>query len=192
MLRQLWIDLRVRLLGLFGRRRLYTRADEEIQTHIALREERLIQSGVPAGEARLRARREFGNPVSVREASVEAWPFRLLHQLRQDVGYGIRTLGRAPAFTAAVILTARPVADRRGLRDRGGPRRRARPRPVDHGVRPGPRDPGPDRRAGPVSVHRRRCCGRAGSPFRTAYFAPIPCSGPAGPATRTRGPAGCI
>jgi predicted permease len=70
-----------------------------------MREQRLIESGVPANEARRQARREFGNPASIRETAVEFWPFLVLHQLLQDLGYGIRTLRRTPAFTAAAIVT---------------------------------------------------------------------------------------
>ena len=105
MLRQLWIDLRVRLVGVFGRRGLHSRADEEIQTHIAMREQRLIESGVPAEEAGFQARREFGNPTLIRETIVESWPFLAFDQLLQDVRQAGRVLGRSPGFTAAAIVT---------------------------------------------------------------------------------------
>ena len=105
MLRQFWIDLRVRLAGLFGRRGLHSRADEEIRAHIAMREQRLIESGVPHDEARFQARREFGNAALIREATVDSWPFVVLAQFGQDLRQAVRALGRTPGFTAAVVVT---------------------------------------------------------------------------------------
>ena len=57
MLKQLWIDLRVRFAALFRRRNLQARADEEMQFHLAMREQRLIEEGAGSAEARAEARR---------------------------------------------------------------------------------------------------------------------------------------
>lgn len=105
MLKQLWIDLRTRLVGLFCRRHLHLRAEEEIRTHLAMREERLVQSGLTAEEARLRVRREFGNPMSIREASVDAWPFRMFDVFRQDVQHAVRIFRRTSGFTTTAVLS---------------------------------------------------------------------------------------
>jgi len=69
---QFWIDVRVRLAALFARRRLYARADEELQFHLAMREQRLIESGVPPSEAHWRARGELGNPTLLTELALES------------------------------------------------------------------------------------------------------------------------
>jgi hypothetical protein len=66
MFRQLWIDLRVRLSALFGRRTLNARALEEMEFHLEMREKQLRELGVPASEARSQARREFGNSLLFR------------------------------------------------------------------------------------------------------------------------------
>ena len=52
-LSQLWIELRVRLLALAGRRRLRDRIDEEMRLHLEMRAERLADAGLPGEEARL-------------------------------------------------------------------------------------------------------------------------------------------
>src|SRR3712207_5820258 len=104
MLRQLWIDLRVRFAALFGRRRLYTRADEELQFHLAMREQRLIESGVTPRAAYEQARRELGNATILTEQSLHSWRYMFVDTLIQDVRYALRTLRRNPGFAAVVIM----------------------------------------------------------------------------------------
>lgn len=47
----------------------------------------------------------FGNALRLREESVDAWGWRWLEQLVQDVRFGVRTLLRNPGFAAAAVLT---------------------------------------------------------------------------------------
>jgi putative ABC transport system permease protein len=56
-------------------------------------------------EARLKALRDFGGVTQVREAVRlrEGWPW--VENLRRDVLYALRQIGRAPGFAAVVILT---------------------------------------------------------------------------------------
>jgi hypothetical protein len=109
MLRQLWIDFRVRLSAIFGRRALNDRAREEMEFHLSMREQQLMYRGVSAEEARRQARREFGNPLLLQETTIDSWRYaavqNLLQDIRSDLRYAARSLKRTPAFTAAAIAT---------------------------------------------------------------------------------------
>jgi hypothetical protein len=105
MFRQFWIDVRVRLAALFDRRRLYERADEELQFHLEMREQRLVESGLPPDEARRRARCELGNPTLLTERAIESWRYRSMDRLIQDIRSGFRQMRRNPGFSVIAIAT---------------------------------------------------------------------------------------
>jgi putative ABC transport system permease protein len=109
MFRQAWIDLRVRLSALFGRRTLNARTLEEMEFHLEMREKQLQERGIPPSEARSQARREFGNSLLLQEAALDMWKYSPLKNLLRDIGsdlkYAARWLVRTPVFTAAVIVT---------------------------------------------------------------------------------------
>jgi predicted permease len=129
-LSQLWIEIRVRLFGLVGRQRLRDRIDEEMRLHLEMRAERLGDGGVPDEEAYARARRGFGNPTAIREATLDMWRYGSVDVFLQDVRYGTRLLRRNPIFalTAALSLavgigantTVFSVANRLLLREPAG------------------------------------------------------------------------
>ncbi len=129
-LSQLWIEVRVRLLALAGRRRLRDRIDEEMRLHLEMRAERLADAGLPGEEARVRARRGFGNPAVIREATLDMWRYGSMDVFLQDVRYGARLLRRNPIFalTAALSLaigigantTVFSIANRLLLREPAG------------------------------------------------------------------------
>jgi predicted permease len=109
MLKQILIDLRVRFSALFGRRALNARADEEMEFHLAMREQQLIDRGIRADEARRQACREFGNALLLREATIDSWRYATVKNLFDDIWsdlcYAARWLWRTPGFTAAAIVT---------------------------------------------------------------------------------------
>jgi predicted permease len=109
MLKQIWIDLRVRVSALFGRRALNARAREEMEFHLAMRERQLMDRGVPVEEARSRARQEFGNRLLLQENTIDSWRYsavqNFLQDIRRDLRYAARSLARTPAFAAAAIAT---------------------------------------------------------------------------------------
>jgi predicted permease len=109
MLKQIWIDLRVRVSALFGRRALNDRAREEMEFHLAMREQQLTDCGVPAEEARSKARREFGNRLLLQETTIDSWRYsavqNFLQDIRSDLRYAARSLRRTPGFAAAAIAT---------------------------------------------------------------------------------------
>ncbi len=94
-----WLD------SLTRRRRMRRDLAEEIDSHIAERIADLVESGVPEPEARNRACREFGNATRMAEEGRAVWTWTWLEQLTQDLRYSLRTLRRAPAFTAVAILS---------------------------------------------------------------------------------------
>src|SRR5262249_28379400 len=88
--------------------------DDEIAVHLDLRVEHLRAQGMTAEAATERARREFGDPVAVREAAlrVDARMLRreqsheLLDVAVRDVRVALRSLRANPGFALSAMLSA--------------------------------------------------------------------------------------
>jgi hypothetical protein len=98
-------DLCLRVKALLKRRQLDRDLGEELDFHLAMREQKLIEQGMSPREAHYAARRGFGNTALLKETSREMWGFPWLESLVQDVRYGLRQLRRNPGFTAVAALT---------------------------------------------------------------------------------------
>lgn len=95
-----------RCIARFVRREHYTRElAEEMETHLAMRAESHAAGGLTQGDAVAVARRRFGNPGLLVEASRDAWGGRWLDEWLRDLRLAFRALRRTPAFTTAAILT---------------------------------------------------------------------------------------
>jgi predicted permease len=94
-----------RFKALANRRRLERDLDDELQFHLAMREQKLVEEGMSSEEARYTARRAIGNQTQTKESNRELWSFPFLETLAQDLRYGLRQLRRNPGFTVVTILT---------------------------------------------------------------------------------------
>src|SRR5262249_60530407 len=101
-----WLsELGRRLQMLLRRDEFDSDLEEEMKLHIQMRVDQQIKEGVSEKAAQAAARRQFGNVLSLREQSQDAWGWRWLEQLVQDVSYGIRKIFRAPGFATITVLT---------------------------------------------------------------------------------------
>jgi predicted permease len=79
--------------------------DEELHAANELLVEEKLRSGLPPDAARRAARLELGSVESVKGQVQEARAGAGVEAVLQDVRYALRSLGRAPGFTAVVIVT---------------------------------------------------------------------------------------
>ena len=83
--------------------------DAELQRELALHFEALVEEhildGLPPADARRAARVALGNPASLREECRDQRRVTWLHDLRQDIVYGLRMLAKNRAFTAVAIVS---------------------------------------------------------------------------------------
>jgi macrolide transport system ATP-binding/permease protein len=78
--------------------------EKEIQHHLQMAETERVERGASQNEAQAGARREFGNVGLVKELARDAWGWRWLEDLFEDLRYGLRVLLKNPSFALAAIL----------------------------------------------------------------------------------------
>jgi predicted permease len=79
--------------------------DRELQFHLDSATADFIRAGHSPAEARRLARLEFGGPPQIREDTRDARGTRWVEDWLTDTRYAFRAMRRAPAFTAAAVLT---------------------------------------------------------------------------------------
>jgi predicted permease len=98
-------DLWFRLRALFRRAQMERELDDELRFHLEKSVDSHMQAGHTRDEATRLAHLELGGVEVVKEEVRDARGVRLVDDMVADVRYGARGLRRAPAFTAAAVLT---------------------------------------------------------------------------------------
>ena len=78
---------------------------DEVQLHMELRRQALIDEGMDPRDAEFEARRMFGNALLIRERTRDVRQVLAVETLVQDIRYGARLLRRSPMVTIAAILS---------------------------------------------------------------------------------------
>ncbi|MFZ0884007.1 MAG: ABC transporter permease [Candidatus Acidiferrales bacterium] len=86
------------------RSRAENEMDSELRFHLEARAADLERNGVSRQEALRRARLEFGGVDKTKEECREVRGTHLVETLLQDWRYGLRTMLRAPGFTATAVI----------------------------------------------------------------------------------------
>lgn len=86
------------------RRQQYGDFSDEVDTHIEHEIDRLIAEGVPPGEARARALRNFGSRAAVKERFYESSRHVWLDSLQRDFRQALRSVRKRPGFALVAMF----------------------------------------------------------------------------------------
>ena len=79
---------------------------EEMEIHLDMKTQELMEDGMTEPDAYSAARRQFGNPTLRQEESRGTWIARWLSDLVQDTTFAARTVRKQPGFAAVAVLSA--------------------------------------------------------------------------------------
>lgn len=89
----------------FRRGRIHDDLADEIRAHLDERADELVARGMSREEARLAARRAFGNVTGIEERGRETWEWPTVESFVGDVRYAARRILGAPAVSAIIVVT---------------------------------------------------------------------------------------
>lgn len=93
-----------RMRDLFRHEKLSAELEEELQFHLAMREQLNANEGMAPMEARRDAMRRFGNVTRLKEMTREIDLFTLPETVWQDTRFAVRMLMKHPGFSATAIV----------------------------------------------------------------------------------------
>jgi putative ABC transport system permease protein len=93
-----------RIASLFGTVHAENELQREIDSHLEILQETFEKSGLSAPEAKLAARRSYGNVEFVKELHRETRSYLWIESLVKDIGYGWRSLSHTPGFTSVAAI----------------------------------------------------------------------------------------
>jgi hypothetical protein len=101
----------MRILALVTPGRAERELRREIEAHLALLQREYESRGMPPEEARLAARKAFGNVEQTKEAHRDTRSLRIVEIVLWDARLALRTLVRSPGFsTVSIVLMALGIA----------------------------------------------------------------------------------
>ena len=94
-----------RVLGLLGAGRSDADAAAEFETHLAMLSDEYEREGMPAAEARRRARLTFGHMEAAKEAYRDQRGLPAVESFLQDARLAVRSFAKRRGFTAVAVLS---------------------------------------------------------------------------------------
>jgi predicted permease len=101
----MWSQVRYALRNLLHKRKVESNLDAEIRSYVDAVTDKKIASGLSRDEALRRALAESGGIEQVKQAVRSGRAGMLAESLGPDIRYGLRQLGRNPAFTWTAVIT---------------------------------------------------------------------------------------